>query len=169
MGFLTTTANFQPKEGLSEQLLNPELMVPLGNPHAPPLWPELEGDFSTSPATLGTAWGMQQRPRLSGEPQGVDGGHYQTNLKGGAICSWGGEVGPRQGQQLEGKGQARFSVAVVISLNGLPGAARYWACFSVSLVSFTFRKHPGGLQPLLHPAGEKHRKSWNQCHVLWDP
>ena len=34
------------------------------------------------------------------------------------MCSWGGEAGPRQGQQLEGKGQAWFSVAVVIRFEG---------------------------------------------------
>lgn len=109
--------------------------------------------------------GMAEGPRLSGEPQGVDGGHYQTNLKGGAICSWGGEVGPRQGQQLEGKGQARFSVAVVIRLEWtFTGMPRYWACFSVSLVSFTFSLPR--LAPLLIQLGRNTGKAGISAGVL---
>ena len=47
-----------------------------------------------------------------------------------------GEVGPRQGQQLAGKGQAWF---LVVRLEGaIMRHAQVWACFSVSLVSFTF-------------------------------
>ena len=75
------------------------------------------GDTSQFPLShLEQHEGCSRGQRLSGKPQGVNGGHYQTNLKGGAICSWGGEVGPSQGQQLEGKGQVWFSVAVVIRL-----------------------------------------------------
>lgn len=113
--------------------------------------------------------GCSRGPRLSGEPQGVDGGHYQTNLKGGAICSWGGEVGPRQGQQLEGKGQARFSVAVVIRLE------------------WTFTGHAQVLGLLLSQLGQLHiqlaQVGFSHCFIqlgrntgkagisamLWDP
>lgn len=47
--------------------------------------------------------GCSGAQRLSDQPQGVNGGHSQTILKVGAIYSWGDEVGPGQGQQLEGK------------------------------------------------------------------
>ena len=110
--------------------------------------------------------GCSRGQRLSDKPQGVDGEHYQTNLKGGAICSWGGEVGPRQGQQLEGKGQARFSVALVIRLE--------WAFSGHAQVLGLLLSQLGQLHIQLAQMGFSHgfiqlgrdRKSWNQYHAL---
>ena len=51
-------------------------------------------------------------------------------------------MGPRQGQQLEGKEQVCFSIAVVIRLEGvIIGHVQVVGSFSVSLLSFTFCLH----------------------------
>lgn len=116
MGFLTTTANFQPKEGLSDSAEPLSSWFPVGNPHAPPLWPGLEGGTSPSPATLGTAWGMQQRPKTEWRAPGDLGDIIRPISKVVPFA-----LGRRGGTQAgttswKAKGQARFSVAVVIRL-----------------------------------------------------
>ena len=60
-------------------------------------------------------------------------------------------MGPKQGQQLKGKEQVCFSIAVVIRFEGVIIGHVQVVGSSVSLVSFTFCL-PRGLQPLLYLA-----------------
>lgn len=113
--------------------------------------------------------GCSRGPRPSGEPQGVDGGHYQTNLKGGAICSWGGEVGPRQGQPLQGKGQARFSVAVVIRLErAFTGHAQVLGLFLSQLGQLHIQLAQVGFSHCFIQLGRNTGKAGIST-MLWDP
>ena len=99
----------------------------------------------------------------------MDGGHYQTNLKGGAICSWGGEVGPRQGQPLQGKGQARFSVAVVIRLErAFTGHAQVLGLFLSQLGQLHIQLAQVGFSHCFIQLGRNTGKAGIST-MLWDP